>query len=123
MLFSTSARSTTSWGIPSLVPAGQGVVVENLIGAAPVGTDSFFYRTRSGAEIDLLLLLPGQELWAVEVKRSSAPKVSRGFRVATTDVAAAEKFIVYAGTDTYPLGDGITAIPLPTLMERLIAKR
>lgn len=30
--------------------------------------------------------------------------------------------IVYPGTDTYPLGDGITAIPLPALMERLLAQ-
>ncbi|MDE2753090.1 MAG: hypothetical protein OXI83_10980, partial [Gemmatimonadota bacterium] len=82
----------------------------------------FFYRTRSGAEIDLLLLLPGQEPWAVEVKRSSAPKVPRGFRIATADVGAAKKFIVYPGTDTYPLGDGITAIPLTSLMERLLAE-
>ena len=29
---------------------------------------------------DLLLLLPGQELLAIEVKRSSSPKVPRGFR-------------------------------------------
>lgn len=82
----------------------------------------FFYRTRSGAELDLLLLLPGQERWAIEVQRSSAPRVPRGFRIATTDVSAAEKFIVYAGTETYPLGDGITAVPLPALMERPIAK-
>ncbi len=109
-------------GHPVAGASWEGLVVENLVGAAPVGTDAFFYRTRSGAEIDLLLLLPGQEPWAVEVKRSSAPKVPRGFRIATADVAAARKFIVYPGTDTYPLGDGITAIPPPALMERLIAK-
>ena len=110
------------FGHPIAGASWEGLVVENLIGAAPVGTDAFFYRTRSGAEIDLLLLLPGQERWAIEVKRSSAPRVPKGFRIATTDVSAAEKFIVYAGTETYPLGDGITAIPLPALMERLIAK-
>ena len=110
-------------GHPVAGASWEGIVVENLIGAAPVGTDAFFYRTRSGAGIDLLLLLPGHELWAVEVKRSSAPRVPRGFRVATTDVAATRKFIVYPGTETYPLGDGMLAIPLPALMQRLIARR
>ena len=110
-------------GHPVAGASWEGIVVENLIGAAPVGTDAFFYRTRSGAEIDLLLLLPGHELWAVEVKRSSAPRVPRGFRVATTDVAATRKFIVYPGTETYPLGDGMLAIALPALMQRLIARR
>ena len=86
-------------GHPVAGASWEGLVVENLIGAAPAGTIPFFYRTRSGAEIDLLLLLPGQEIWAVEVKRSSAPRVPRGFRIATTDVAAVEKFVVHAGTD------------------------
>ncbi len=110
-------------GHPVAGASWEGFVAENLIAASPVGTDAFFYRTRSGAEIDLVLLLPGQELWAVEVKRSTAPRVSRGFRIAATDVAAARSFIVYPGTETYPLGHGMVAIPLPELMERLIARR
>ena len=109
-------------GHPVVGASWEGFVVENLIGAAPDGTDAFFYRTRSGAEIDLLLLLPGQELWAVEVKRSSAPRVPRGFRVAIQDVKAARSFIVYPGRESYSLGDGITAIPLPALMELLIGQ-
>ena len=109
-------------GHPVVGASWEGFVVENLIGAAPDGTDAFFYRTRSGAEIDLLLLLPGQELWAVEVKRSSAPRVPRGFRVAIQDVKAARSFIVYPGRESYPLGDGTTAIPLPALMEQLVRR-
>ena len=110
-------------GHPVAGASWEGHVVENLIGAAPQGTDAFFYRTRAGAEIDLLLLLPGQELWAIEVKRSSAPRVPRGFRIATADVGAARSFIVYPGEETYPLGDRITATPLPALMRRLVDAR
>ena len=110
-------------GHPVAGASWEGHVVENLIGAAPLGTDAFFYRTRAGASIDLLLLLPGQELWAIEVNRSSAPRVPRGFRIATTDVSAVRSFIVYPGEETYPLGDGITATPLPALMGRLVDTR
>lgn len=110
-------------GHPVAGASWEGYVVESLIGAAPPGTDAFFYRTRAGAEIDLLLMLPGQELWAIEVKRSSSPKVPRGFRIATGDVQAARSFIVYPGEETYPLGDGITATPLPALMRRLVEAR
>lgn len=110
-------------GHPVAGASWEGFVVENLIGAAPADTDPFFYRTRSGAEIDLLLLFPGQELWAIEVKRSTAPKVPRGFRMAIRDVEATQSFIVHPGTETYPLGDGITAIALPALMEQLMASR
>ena len=110
-------------GHPVAGASWEGHVVENLIGAAPKGTDAFFYRTRAGAEIDLLLQLPGQELWAIEVKRSSAPRVPRGFRIATADVGAARSFIVYPGEETYPLGDRINATPLPALMRRLVETR
>lgn len=107
-------------GHPVAGASWEGFVIENLIGAAPRGTDAFFYRTRAGAEIDLLLLLPNLELWSVEVKRSSAPRVPRGFRIATADVGAARSFIVHPGTDSYPLGDDIVAISLPALMKRLV---
>ena len=107
-------------GHPIAGASWEGFVIENLIGAAPRGTDAFFYRTRAGAEIDLLLLLPNLELWSVEVKRSSAPRVSRGFRIATADVGAARRFIVHPGTDSYPLGDDIVATSLPALMKRLV---
>lgn len=110
-------------GHPVAGASWEGYAVENLIGAAPQGTDAFFYRTRAGTEIDLLLMLPGQELWAIEVKRSSAPRVPRGFRTAAADVRAARSFIVYPGEETYPLGDGITAVTLPALMRRLVEAR
>ena len=108
-------------GHPVVAASWEGFVIENLIGASPAGTDAFFYRTRAGAEIDLLLLLPDSELWAVEVKRSSVPRVPRGFRVARKDVAATRSFIVHPGADTYPLEDDIVAVSLPELMRRLTA--
>ena len=58
----------------------EGFVIENLIAAAPFGTDAWFYRTRAGAEIDLLLSLPDRRLWAVEVKRSAAPRAGQRLR-------------------------------------------
>ena len=116
-------------GHPVAGASWEGFVVENLVGATPAGTDAFFYRTRSGAEIDLLLALPGQELWAVEVKRSSAPRVPRGFREAVADIAADRSFVVHGGTGSWPMGKAdpqesdILAIPLPELMKRLISRQ
>ena len=96
-------------------------VVEILIAAAPFGTDVWFYRTRAGAEIDLLLHLPDRRLWAIEIKRSSAPRAARGFEIAASDLGAAERFLVYPGREPFPLSEATTAIPLTDLMERLDA--
>ena len=62
----------------------EGFAIENLIAAAPFGTDAWFYRTRAGAEFDLLLHLPDRRLWAIEVKRSAAPRAARGFEFAAS---------------------------------------
>ena len=37
-------------------------------------------------------------------------------------VMATRSFIVYPGTETYPLGHGVVATPLPKLMKQLLAR-
>lgn len=97
----------------------EGFVIENLLCTVPRSTEAYFYRTSSGIEIDLLLQLPGQELWAIEIKKTLAPKVSKTFYKACEDVKPTQKFIVYAGKETYPLTKDIKAISLMNLMHKL----
>ena len=104
---------------PVVGASWEGFSIENLLAAAPFGTDAYFYRTRAGAEIDLLLLLPNRELWAIEVKRSATPRIGKGFAVAAEDVQATERFVVHSGDDSFPLNANTLAIPLAALMERL----
>ncbi len=56
----------------------------------------------------------------MEIKRTRSPRVPKGFRIATADVMATRSFIVYPGTETYPLSHGVVATPLPELMKQLI---
>lgn len=105
-------------GHPVAGHSWEGLVIETLINAAPDAA-AHFYRTSHGAEIDLLLVLPGRKRWAIEVKRSSAPGVDKGFHLACADVKADERFVVYAGVERYPLGQGVTAIGLAELAEML----
>lgn len=99
----------------------EGFVIENLIAAAPFGTDAWFYRTRAGAEIDLLLNMPDRRLWAVEVKRSAAPRAGKGFELAASDLEVDERFVVHPGREPFPLSRTTTAVPLADLMARLEA--
>ena len=81
-------------GHPVTGPSWEGFVIETLLRQAPRGTEAHFYRTAAGAEIDLVLTLPGGELWAIEVKRSSAPKLERGFHHACADLAPTKRFVI-----------------------------
>jgi predicted AAA+ superfamily ATPase len=90
-------------GHPVAGPSWESFVIETLLVQAPRGTEAHFYRTSAGAEIDLVLTLPGGRLWAVEIKRSSAPKLERGFHFASADLGPARSFVVYPGTERFPL--------------------
>jgi hypothetical protein len=95
----------------------EGLVLESLIAAAPLGTEPFFFRTSAGAEIDLLLKLPGQRRpWAIEIKRGLTPKLERGFHLACADVHADRRLVVYGGRERFPLAEDVEAVPLPDLV-------
>ena len=106
-------------GHPVVGGSWEGFVVENILGAAPVHPQCGHYRTRGGAEIDLVLDLGGGKLWAIEVSLSSAPSVSRGFYTACEDLRPARKFVVHPGEESFPLRHGIEAVTLEEIMNRL----
>jgi uncharacterized protein len=107
------------FGHPILGPSWEGFVIETLINCAPLWTTPYFYRTARGAEIDLILELPGGALWAIEIKRGLSPKVERGFHTACDDLAPVRRIVVYGGTERVPLGHGIEAMSLVDLAQQL----
>ncbi len=108
-------------GHPVVGGSWEGFCIENLIAAAPRGTEAAFYRSSAGAEIDLILTLPGGALWAIEIKRTTAPKVTRGFHTAAAELEAAERLLVYAGGREVPGQGGLRAMPLAAATARLRA--
>lgn len=108
---------------PVVGASWEGFVLDNLLACSPAGTQAFFYRTSGGAEVDLLLNLPGGDgdgaLWAIEVKRSLSPKVERGFHAACADLRPQRKWVIYPGQEAYPLADGIEVAPLAHVCQAL----
>jgi predicted AAA+ superfamily ATPase len=95
----------------------EGFVLENIIAHLPEGSRASFYRTAAGAEIDLVLELPGRRKpWAVEIKRGGNPKLERGFHHAREDVDPERCFVVCGTRESYLLGDGIEALGLPDMI-------
>ena len=109
-------------GHPVAGASWEGYVIENLLSAAPANVRAGFYRTSTGAEIDLVLALPKRGLWAIEIKRSLAPRPSKGFWLACEDLRPDAKFVVTPGAERFPLGDGLEATGLADIMGQLAAK-
>jgi predicted AAA+ superfamily ATPase len=100
-------------------PSWEGFVIENLIAAAGPLRIPMFFRTEKGAEVDLLFERGGRVEIVIEIKRSTAPTVSRGFRVASDDLSPSSAFVVHSGSEQWPMPDGVTAISLVELMQHL----
>ena len=105
-------------GHPKLGDSWEGFVIESILAAAPDEAESRFYRSSAGAEIDLILTFRDQR-WAVEIKHTSAPKVSKGFYIACEDINPTEKFVIHAGSESFPIGEGIQTLPLQMFMQKL----
>jgi predicted AAA+ superfamily ATPase len=88
----------------------EGFVIENLINSAPTRTVAGFYRTSGGAEIDLVLQLPGGKIWAIEIKKNPANSPSRGFYEACQDINPARKFLVHSGEGIFPLNSDVESV-------------
>lgn len=108
-------------GHPVAGSSWEGFVLEQLMSAAPQAQASF-YRTSNGAEVDLILTFRNQQTWAIEIKRSSAPTVSKGFYLAAADVAASRKLLVAPVEYGYPMKEGIEVVDVMNAI-RLVAEQ
>lgn len=107
-------------GHPVVGGSWEGFVIENIMAVAPSRVQPFYFGTPGGAEIDLILEFSNMEKWAIEIKRSSSPSLSKGFYIACEDVKPQRRYVVYAGSDTFAFGEGVMAISLPGLMKEIL---
>lgn len=95
---------------PKLGASWEGFVIEELI-RAERPDEAWFYAVHSGSELDLLMVRAGRRI-GVEVKRTDAPRLTQSMRIAWQDLALDELWVIYPGTRTYTLAEGIIARPL-----------
>ena len=106
-------------GHPVAGSSWEGFVIEQLIAAAPQAQASF-YRTSHGAEVDLVLEFKSGDTWVIEIKRSSAPTVSKGFHIAANDVKASRKLLVAPVDNMFVMRDAIDVMN-PLVAANLVA--
>lgn len=95
----------------------EGMVIEHIVTRLPLHASFGFYRTAGGAEVDLVVDFGSGERWAIEIKRSTAPALSRGFHTACEDIQPSRRLLVHGGADRFPVKGDIEALPLNQLLE------
>lgn len=102
---------------PLLGASWEGFVVEQILGMRQ-GTEAFYHRTAAGSEVDLVLPSKGRRPpVAIEVKYSSAPKLTKGFWQALDDLKIERAFVVHPGKEPIPIESRVTAWPAVRLSE------
>jgi uncharacterized protein len=106
----------TLLGHPVYGRSWEGFVIENCLSVAPLHTEASFYRSSAGAECDLMLTFADQTTWAIEIKRSQTPSLQKGFHFARQDIEPTVSYLVYPGTESYPLAGDVRVIDLTALL-------
>lgn len=104
---------------PILGKSWEGFIIENILSALPHHVHPFYYRTAVGAEIDLLLEVAHQKYWAIEIKAGQRPELEKGFYTACDDLKVKRKIVIYGGQEVFPMGDGVTAMPLTAFLKKM----
>ncbi len=98
----------------------EGYVIEQIIAATKLTTQSFFYRTQQGAECDLLLERNNEIIAAIEIKFSSSPKIGKGFRISMEDTNAKHGYVIASVNETYPIAENITVTNLQHFLSKIV---
>jgi uncharacterized protein len=87
----------------------EGFVIEQLIQVLN-SRDCYFWRTHTGAELDLMVVKNGKKL-GFEIKYSDVPKITRSMNSVIEDLGLDKLFLIYQGKRKLQLQERIFALP------------
>lgn len=97
---------------PKLGSFWEGFALEEVIRQLHITTEEcYFWRTQAGAELDLFIIKDGKRL-GFEFKYTDAPRLTSSMHISLNDLSLDHLFVIYPGTQNYPLADHITVCGL-----------
>ncbi|MDD5476504.1 MAG: ATP-binding protein [Syntrophales bacterium] len=101
---------------PKLGPSWEGFAIESIIGLHRAGPGNcYFWATHGGAELDLLIFDRGRRV-GYEIKHTDSPRMTRSLAIAQRDLTIDEMYVVYPGSEMFPLDERVQAVGLETLV-------
>lgn len=89
-------------GHPICGRSWESYAIEQILHVLPRGTEAMFYLTHTGAELDLVLVQGQRVVASVEIKYSSAPRLTQENIIAAEDVQAEQQYVVIPHGEPYP---------------------
>ena len=102
---------------PKLGASWESFVIEQILRISPA-LIPYFWSTYSGAEVDLLTQLQGERI-GIEIKFTEIPKTTKSMHSAIQELDLAKLYVIYPGSERYPLHSRIEACPLPDFLSHI----
>jgi predicted AAA+ superfamily ATPase len=104
---------------PKVGASWEGFVIQQIIHLLAARPEQcFHWSTYSGAGLDLLVI-SGDRRFGFEVKRAEAPRLNPSMSSARETLGLTHLHVVHAGTSSYAMAPGVTALPATRLPEEL----
>lgn len=113
------ADHDTLLGHPLCGPSWESFVIESVLVHLPATWRASYYRTSAQAEIDLVLEGPKRQVLAIEIKRSLAPQLTKGYHLGFADLGATRGYVVMPEGESFPLAPKIQAMPLREFLSEM----
>jgi uncharacterized protein len=94
-------------GHPAIGASWEAYVVRQIATLKPAHLDMFYYRTQDGAEADVVLCDGGRPAACIEIKRSNAPALSKGFYHCIDDLKTRKNFVIIPEGTAWRMTPGI----------------
>lgn len=101
---------------PKVGASWEGFIIENLINHLDLDErECYFWGAHTGGEIDLVVNRDNQ-LRGFEIKRTSAPTITRSMQTAFSELRLSSLDVIHAGNSTFPMREGIRAVASSTMI-------
>ncbi|MBU2651613.1 MAG: ATP-binding protein, partial [Bacteroidetes bacterium] len=98
----------------------EGYAVEQILQLSKMSYQPYFYRTHQGSECDLILVRSSKPVYAVEIKYTSVPKLTKGNLLSFEDIDADRNFIITPDSDDFLISDNVRVCNLETFLEKYL---
>lgn len=108
------------YGNIKLGASWEGFVTEQIISLMQPNLRAYFYRTRDGSELDLVIEKGGKPVAGIEIKYGSDARPSKGNTLAATNLNVKSRFIITKKSEDYLLSNGFHVCSLERFLEKYL---
>lgn len=97
-------------GHPVVGASWETYVIEQIAGQLPDWAEMYYYRTHDGTEADLVLARGGVAEILIEIKFSTAPKMTKSLHLAKADLGTQRNFVICPVSQGFPLTEDVQVL-------------